>query len=426
MGKFDEQFKLNIKFMGSSKRLAIISIIGLSISIAMITQNILFLASFRDHAFDEFAANVTNTNIDAQIEGVVWPGTQLQSILESTVNNALEDSNIEPEKLDNQEWVSYRFFYLLLYNELYLANEFHNTYIVGVDSTYLSLLAPLITEGHVPGYGDYCLVTNTKTMEETNLALNDTYNVYIQLDDTDNPWESYSAGIGLAGQVIDFSGIINIDDVTFGSVPIPPELETLISMVLGLGKELIITDFLNLQSLLNMIFYSEHEFSVFGRIVFDLDTFNVFQLDEQINSLQVFVNNLQESLINTVKVYSTSYELKMSPGILPLLSNFRREYRIFQIFLLIFMLPTLGMSLTLTAFATNQIKKHRELHVHLYHQRGASRKMLFSFMLFELIVFSLIAVLIGYMIGWPYTLVALRSDGFFSFGTGAALIIPEI
>ncbi|MHA1220510.1 MAG: ABC transporter permease, partial [Candidatus Heimdallarchaeota archaeon] len=37
-----------------------------------------------------------------------------------------------------------------------------------------------------------------------------------------------------------------------------------------------------------------------------------------------------------------------------------------------------------------------------------------------------IAVLIGYMIGWPYTLVALRSDGFFSFGTGAALIIPEI
>ncbi|HUT81534.1 MAG TPA: ABC transporter permease [Candidatus Bathyarchaeia archaeon] len=425
MGKFDEHFKLNLKFMSSSKRLAIISILGLSISIAMITQNVLFLTSFRNSAFDEFASAISDTYVDCELDNIRWAGTQLQNTLESTVISQMEESEIDLNKLADQEWFSFRFFYLLLYNELYHANEFHDTYIVGVDYTYLSLLGSLVTNGTAPNYGQYCFITNTQTMRETNLALNDTYNVYIQLNDIDNPWDSYSAGIGLAGQIISFSGIINIDEVNYREVPIPAQLQTLISMVLGLGKELIITDFNNLPFLLGFISRSNREFSVLGRIVFDVQEFNVFKIDEEISSLQVFVNNLQGALLDIAEIWSTNHDLIINPRLLPLLSNFRREYRIFQIFLLIFMLPTLGMSLTLTAFATNQVKKHRELHVHTYHQRGGSRSMLFSFMLFELVIFALLATVIGYLIGWPYTFVAQKSDSFFSFKAEATLFKPD-
>ncbi|MBN1331154.1 MAG: FtsX-like permease family protein [Candidatus Heimdallarchaeota archaeon] len=425
MGKFDEHFKLNLKFMGSSKRLAIISIIGLSISIAMITQNVLFLTSFRNNAFDEFTSDTSDTYIDCEIENIRWAGVQLQNTLKSTVISQMQESEMDLNKLAGQEWFSFRFFYLLLYNELYETNEFHDTYVIGVDYSYLSLLGPLMTYGNAPNYGEYCFVTNTKTIQETNLALNDTYNVYIKLNDNNNPWESYSAGIGLAGQVISFSGIINIDEITYGSVPIPTQLQTLVSMALGLGKELIITDFNNLPSLLGLITRSNLEFSVLGRIIFNVQVFNVFKIDDEINALQSFVNKLQEALLDIAEVFSTNHKLIMNPRLLPLLSNFRREYRIFQIFLLIFMLPTLGMSLTLTSFATNQVKKHRELHVHTYHQRGSSRSMLFSFMLFELVIFALLATVIGYLIGWPYTLAAQRSDGFFSFQADATLFKPD-
>ncbi|NHJ85848.1 MAG: FtsX-like permease family protein [Asgard group archaeon] len=425
MGNEDEHFKLNLKFMGSSKRLAIISIIGLSISIAMITQNILFLTSFRNNAFNEFASTTSDTYIDCDLENIRWAGVQLQNTLKSAVTSQLEEAEINEEILAGQEWFSYRFFYLLLYNELYHANEFHDTYIVGVDSTYLSMLSPLMTNGSAPSYGEYCFVTNDKTMEETNIALEDSYNVYIQLNDNDNPWESYSYGIGAAGQIITFSGIINIDEVTYSGIPIPADLQTFINMVLAMGKELIITDFNNLPFLLGFISLSHSEFSVLGRVVFDATKFNVFKIDDEINKLQVFVNKLQEVLLDISEVWSTNNELDMNPRILPLMSNFRREYRIFQIFLLLFMLPTLGMSLTLTAFATNQVKKHRELHVHIYHQRGASRQMLFSFMLFELVIFALLATVIGYIIGWPYTFVAQKSDSFFSFKANASFYIPD-
>ncbi|MHA1530706.1 MAG: FtsX-like permease family protein [Candidatus Heimdallarchaeota archaeon] len=418
MGKINELFKLNLKFIGISRRLAIITVVGLSISIAMITQNIFFLDSFRHNAFSEFAANTTDTYVEAQIDNVRYPGIQLQPILKASIINELEEAGFVEEDLAFQEWISFRFFYLLLYNELLQQNEFHDTFVIGIDRQYLNLgaLDDLISEGTAPGPGEYAIITNAKTLEETNLNITDTYSAYIKINDRGNPWDSYQAGLGQAGQVIGFSGIINIDDIIYNPQYVPPELMTLITMVLSLGQEIIITDFENVQNLVQSIYLSNWEFSVLGRMVFDIQRFSVFQLDEHLGNLQVFINRIQESLISLVDVYSTNHELSLNTKLLPLLSNFRREFRIFQIFLLVFMLPTLGMALTLTAFASNQVKKQRDLQVHNFHQRGSSRQMLFGFMVFELVVFSLIAVLIGLLIGWPYTFVALKSDEFFSFG----------
>ena len=141
MGKFRELLKLNWKFIGFSRRLAIITIVGLSISVAMITQNIFFLNSFRTNAFDEFALNTTETYVEANVDKVVWPGASLREILEATVRNQLSDSGFLQSQLQDQEWVSYRFFYLQLINEKYgSVPEYHNTYVVGIDPSYLSLL----------------------------------------------------------------------------------------------------------------------------------------------------------------------------------------------------------------------------------------------------------------------------------------------
>lgn len=426
MGLFEERFKLNLKFMSSSRRLAIITIVGLSISIAMVSQNILFLNNFRNTAFNEFSNNISNTYIDTQIDNVVWSDLTLEVFLASTIEDEIRNSNMDPSVLAYQNWLTFRFFYLILEDQITSERDYYDTFIVGVNQSYLDFLDPLISEGRAPGIGEYCIVTDTPTIEGTNLALNDSYEAYIQIDKSSTARESETLGIGFAGQFLEFSGIINIDDIIFGSLPIPTELSGLVDLVLGLGKNLVITNFLNLPTLLQFISLSQGEFSLMGRIGFNLEEFSVFQLDNHIRSLQIFTNNLQESLINLVNFYSEDHnpELTIYPYILPLLSNFRREYRVFQIFLLAFMLPTLGMSLTLTSFASNQVKKQRDIHISNYHQRGASRQMLFLFMLFELIVFSILAVFIGFLIGWPYTLVAMKSDNFFSFTKEAT--IPEI
>jgi ABC-type lipoprotein release transport system permease subunit len=426
MGLFEERFKLNLKFMSSSRRLAVVTIVGLSISIAMVSQNILFLNNFRNTAFNEFSTNISNTHIDAQIDNVVWSDLTLERFLTSTIEDEIRNSNLDPSVLSYQSWITFRFFYLVLEDQMTSERDFHDTFIVGINQSYLNLLDPLIGEGRAPGIGEYCIVTDTTTIDGTNLQVNDSFEAYIQIDDSSTPRDSETQGIGLAGQFIDFTGIINIDDIIFGALPIPTELSALVELVLGLGKNLIITNFLNLPTLLQFISLSQGEFSLMGRIGFDLQEFNVFQLDSHIRSLQVFTNNMQESLLDLVNTYSEDHnpELTIYPYILPLLSNFRSEYRVFQIFLLAFMLPTLGMSLTLTAFASNQVKKQRDIHISNFHQRGASRQMLFTFMLFELIVFSILAVLIGFLIGWPYTLVAMKSDNFFSFAREAS--IPTI
>ena len=274
MGKISEHFKLNLKFIGISRRLAIITIVGLSVSVAMITQNIFFLDSFRHTAFNDIAENTSDTYVEAQIDNVRWPGVSLQPILEGTITNDLEESGFVEDDLAFQEWISFRFFYLLLYNEILQQNEFHDTFIIGIDSQILlsGFLNDIMYEGSPPGIGEFAIITNTQTLEETNLNISDTYNAYIQLDEFANPWESYQAGIGLAGQIIEFSGIINIDDIIYNPAYqyIPFELQTLIVMVLSLGQEVIITDFQSVPNLLGTILYSNWEFSLLGRMVFDI------------------------------------------------------------------------------------------------------------------------------------------------------------
>ncbi len=425
MGTFLDHLKLNMTCIGFSKRLAIITVIGLSISIAMITQNILFLNSFRDNAFNEFSSSTTESYIAVNMDHVGTYGTSLITIIESAVDTQMEDVDFD-EELYDQEWFTYKDFFLMLYNDVYHENEFHDTFLVGINSLYLESLAPLITEGSAPKYGEAVIITNTQTIEETNLNVNDTFEMYVPVEESGNPYISFNMGIGQAGAYIDFAGIINLDEIVFGSIELPPELQALISMALSLGSELIITDTLTCVSIVHNIVLSRNDISVSGRILFNLPAFNVFKLDDIISDLQIVVNNLQESLIEIISVFSNSYELEINSRIIPLLSTFKQEYRIFQIFILIFMLPTLGISLALTAFATNQVKKQRDLHINIMHQRGSSRDQLFSFMVFELIIYALLAVLIGFLIGWPYTMVAQKSDGFFSFGGAAAMSVPNI
>lgn len=425
MVTFLEHIKLNMKFIGFSKRLAIITVIGLSISIAMITQNILFLNSFRNNAFNEFSYSTTESYIHVNMDHVGTHGTNIISIIESAVDTQMEDVEFE-EELYDQEWFTYKDFFLMLYNNIYHENEFHNTFLVGINPSYLELLAPLITEGSTPEYGEAVIITNSQTIEETNLNVNDTFEIYVPVEDTNNPYISFNFGIGQAGAYIDFAGIINLDEISFESIGLPTELQTLISMALSLGSELIITDTLSCISTVHNIAKSINDISISGRIFFNLPLFNVFDLDGIIDDLQIVVNNLQESLLEIISVFSTSYELEINSRIIPLLSTFKQEYRIFQIFILIFMLPTLGISLALTAFATNQVKKQRDLQINNMHQRGASRNMLFSFMVFELIIYAFLAVVIGFLIGWPYTMVAQKSDGFFSFGGTTSMSIPNI
>ncbi|HUU78779.1 MAG TPA: ABC transporter permease [candidate division Zixibacteria bacterium] len=425
MATFWEHFKLNWKFIGFSKRLAIITIVGLSISVAMITQNILFLNSFRNNAFNEFTTDTTDTFIEINMDHIGTFSDVILSMFKTDVDSEFEDLDIETSSY-SQEWIPYKEFFLMLFNEKYHENEFHNTYLVGIDEIYLPLLEPLITSGEIPENGEKVIITKSQTLEETDLALNTSFEAYVPIGTESNPWISYGLGLDDAGTLLEFTGIINVDEITFGDIPVAPEIQVFIDMVLNLGAEIIITDSKTAISTVGSIDYSINDISIFGRIYFNLNEFDVFQLDNTLDQLQIFVNSLQEALIEDVDAFTSNYEIKIDSRVIPLLSNFRREFRIFQIFLMVFMLPTLGMSLILTAFATNQVKKKRDLHISKLHQRGSSRQMIFSFMVFELLIYSLLAVIIGFLIGWPYTLIALKSEGFFTFTGAAALPVPSI
>lgn len=422
MSKALEHLKLNWKFVEFNKRLAVVTIIGLSISIAMITQNLFFLNSFRENAFQEFAQSNSDTYIETEMHHIGTYGQYIVPIIEESVNDMSQEMGVE-KKIYGQEWITFKFFYLLLFNNYFYENEFHNTYLIGIDKNYLSSFNIFLPNETSLQIGDFCFITNSQTINETNLEEDGIYEGYVPVDSSENPWNAYSMGIPRAGTRFNFTAVINIDEVSFESNSLSTELETLLSLILGLGTEVIITDTQTCIKTVHNIEFARNDLSIKGRIIFDLmsGAFDPFNLEEEIEQLQVFVNRLQEDFIIIIEVFSNNYELSLSLNIIQLLSSFKKEFRVFQIFLLVFILPTLGMSLALTSFAISQVKKRRESQIQTLHQRGASQRMLFAFMLFELVIYALLAVITGMLIGWPYTLVALKSDGFFSFARIAEL-----
>ena len=140
MSPFLEHLKLNFQFIGFSRRLAVITIIGLSISVAMVSENILFLDSFRYNAFEEFTESTSDPYIEVSMNHVGTQGSNLISIIRNSVTVSFEELDIEEEYLLTQEWFPYKPFFLLLNNEILLDPEFHTTYLIGINYNYLPLL----------------------------------------------------------------------------------------------------------------------------------------------------------------------------------------------------------------------------------------------------------------------------------------------
>ncbi|MEA2071918.1 MAG: FtsX-like permease family protein [Asgard group archaeon] len=421
MSKLFRRLKFNLGFIGFSRNLAVISVIGLSISVAMITQNILFLNSFRNNAFSEFSQTVENSYIETDIQHMNTFTPNILAQIENTIDNTIEDQKYEETKLFGQEWFFYKFFYLLVHDTTLNRDVFMDAYLIGLDPEFIDQLDSLISVGTTPGTYDFTYITNSETLATTNIDNETSFGGYVPVSEERNPWESYSEGIPTAGKDFEFTGIVNIDDVSFEDIDLGPEYEALISMIFRLSNQLIITTKQNYINVLNSISYAINDGNAKGRVIFDLTKFNVFDLNNEINQLQILVNSFQQDIQGVVETFSANPELTIEAKIIPVLSGFRREYRIFQIFILVFMIPTLVMALSLVSFAMNQIKKQRDLHTQIMYQRGASRRMLFLYMLFELFIYSILAVLVGLLIGWPYSLLAIKSDGFFSFARNASI-----
>ena len=153
------------------------------------------------------------------------------------------------------------------------------------------------------------------------------------------------------------------------------------------------------------------------RMAFDLSTIDAFNIAGEIAML----NRLSQEILRAFE--GEDFELTVNPALIENLREFQEEFMIFQLFALLFTTPLIGMALSLTNYSTNLMKKRQKRQVSNMLQRGASRKEVLSLLIFQVIEFTVIALLICIIIGYPFAWLMMKSNSFLSFG--GASVFPS-
>lgn len=424
-----EKILLFFRMIFVNKKYTLVAFLGLGLSLSLIGTSLIYLYSFQFNAFNTYISE----NPQEQI--TVSPTNMLNSFgIEETIIpdlNALVDdalsSNDLGSRVTNRMWINRRA--VVVPFKDYNANnatELFATSLVGAPSVYFNILEKYLLPGGVmpSKINETIALIRSDRLENSNLSMGiqNTYVVYNLF----NLWSGVFLGIPQAGAPLNVTGLINIYDIQ-SDVNISSENRDLLNNLFSVldSDELFLTYPQNLMRFTSGLtgppsLVVPNEQSYIASILFKLDEIDAFKLDTEISNLISFTEQIRSSIETT----DYTDEVHIDMDLLLILQSFSSEFTIFRIFTLLFMIPIISMALSLTAYSSNLVKKRRKRQLSLLGQRGASRTEIITMLLLELVIFTIIAVIMSFLIAYPYSFLILKSDGFLSFG--GATIIPQV
>ncbi|MEA2071611.1 MAG: ABC transporter permease [Asgard group archaeon] len=97
------------------------------------------------------------------------------------------------------------------------------------------------------------------------------------------------------------------------------------------------------------------------------------------------------------------------------LNEFYQEFLLFQLFGLLFITPIIAMSISLTSYSANLMKRQQKRQISNMLQRGMSRKEMLGFLILQMLEMTITAILIAFVVGFFFTLLTTQSVGFLNF-----------
>ncbi|MHA1211714.1 MAG: FtsX-like permease family protein [Candidatus Heimdallarchaeota archaeon] len=146
-----------------------------------------------------------------------------------------------------------------------------------------------------------------------------------------------------------------------------------------------------------------------GRVVFHLDKIDSFKLNNEISKLQWFGQEIAREF------ETNDYTLIVYSQLTNLLIAFQKEFVIFQLFALLFITPIVGMSLSLTSYSANLMKRRQKRQVSSMLQRGSSRKEVIFVLTIQVVELTITALLLALVIGYAFSWLINQSTGFLNF-----------
>jgi len=386
--------------------------LGLGISLAMISEGLIFIYSFQYDAFAEFNKVTPTRQFTLTLSSFNVYGEEdtILSKLNTITQDVIDEVGIQ-DRILRTDWFSERGTMLYVNSsvpegEEHLIPEFN---LYGIPPDYFSALETILYNGTLPHRKDEVLVvTKRTTIESTNLTNLGRFSLYVPVFDLSGDiYLSVRMGIPAAGEHVNVTGIIASEDFANFKGTLTDDFKALDDYF---SDHFILTTHTAVLDYVTKIQYLSGYTGFTCRFAFDLTKIDAFNIAGEINKINVLSQTMQREF------EKEGFELIVEHQLVDLLRDFNEEFLIFQLFALLFTTPIIGMALSLTSYSSNLMKRRQKRQVSSMLQRGASRKEVLSLLIFQVVEFTVLALLICVIIGYPFAWLMIKSNGFLSFG----------
>ena len=415
-----ERLKFYYKMLLLNRRNTLVMFLGLGISLAMISEGLIFVYSFQYDAFVEFNKKTPTKQFTITLSSFNVAGEE-DTIL-SKINNITQDIIDEVgirDRILRTDWFSERGTMLYVNSrnpsgDEQLIPEFN---LYGIPPDYFSALESILYNGTLPYRKDEVLVvTKLSTIESTNLSRLGQFSLYVPVFDISGDiYLSVRIGIPGAGEHVNVTGVITSEDFENFRGKLSDDFEAMDDYF---SDQFILSTHTAVLDYVTKIQYLSGFTGFTCRFAFDLTKIDAFNIAGEINKINILSQSIQREF------EKEGFEITIEHQLTDLLRKFNEEFLIFQLFALLFTTPIIGMALSLTSYSSNLMKRRQKRQVSNMLQRGSSRKEVLSLLIFQVAEFTILALLICVIIGYPFAWLMIKSNGFLSFG--GASVFPAV
>ncbi|MHA1737248.1 MAG: FtsX-like permease family protein [Candidatus Heimdallarchaeota archaeon] len=388
MSKFTEQLKIYMNLLQLNRRSTILSFLGLGLSLILISEGLIFTYSFQYGAFEEYTSVAPPKQVSALTDMLNFP--ELPSDMINTLQNISQQA-IDEQKINSRiKKVDWHFekgqaIGAMGNNGIYQFIKDVNRY--GVSFDYFSTLEKLLFNGTLPSNStDIMIVVSSNTISNMNLSNTGDFPLYRPI----------FGGWVYEGPVT-VSGIIARETLEDHNGSFRDDFQSM----LGYFTE----NFM----LMNNDNFPTSEVRAIGRFSFHLNEIDSFKIQEEISMVNAFSQEL------SIQLKKEEINVFLYNELGELLQGFAEEYRLFQLFGLMFLAPLTAVTIALSSFSANQLKRRQKHHIALMYQRGATRGSTWILLIFQLLEVTFSGIVMSISVGYPFSWLILKSNGFLSF-----------
>ncbi|MHA1220950.1 MAG: hypothetical protein ACTSQB_04385, partial [Candidatus Heimdallarchaeota archaeon] len=323
-----ERLKFYSKMLLLNRRNTIIMFLGLGISLAMISEGLIFMYSFQYDAFDAFSKQTPTRQFTFTLDSFSTIG--LEDTIVSEINNitwkAIEEVGIT-DRIKRVDLLIDRG--TLLYvgpkdNETGEEEILPDIGYYGIPDDYFSALESILYNGTLPYRADeVLLVAKQSIIDTTNLSRLGTFPVYVPIFTF--PPDLYAAvdmGIPDGGNYVNITGVItqaNFENFRGSLEDDFRSLETYFTDQFFLSRHKGVMDYTS------RIGYLSGMVSFTSRFSFDLSKIDAFNVGGEITQLTALGQELSRAF------EKEGFNAIISPDLVDLLRDFNEEFIMFQL-----------------------------------------------------------------------------------------------